>query len=431
MSRGPGSEAGEIARLTARVAELEAELRRQAERERAKRRTLSQANALLDHQLFEARIGHRVMDVAEATRGELAPLAEGLFDLLAELLPLSAVGLLLSRGEPPRLLARGTEAHPDFLAALREGRPRETDTCALVPLVASGAPFGTLGACFSEPLGGQDREVLAAFAGLAAGFIERALLMQRLLELADYKRDFVNMLTHDLRNPLTGVISALSTLLLLGPTWPETERERWTRSAMTAARQLNAMLDDLLDVAKLEAGRYEPGRELVDLAEVLEQALVPARAVASLRGLALKVDLPEAGPWTRGESSKLLRIAANLMGNAVKYTSRGGVLVALDADAERVRLRVADTGLGIPASARAGLFEQFYRATPKDPERPGGTGLGLAFCRQMVEAHGGRIALESPSSLAAEALGVSAEAPGSLFTVWLPAASPPSPASGA
>lgn len=257
-----------------------------------------------------------------------------------------------------------------------------------------------------------------------AAVADRKAFEVRLEALTDYKRDFVNMLTHDLRNPLTGVISALSSLQLMGESWPEAERSRWIGSALGAARQVNAMLDDLLDVAKLEAGRYVPVSDPVDLAEILEAALVPVRPMVDARRLRLEVRLPAEGAWVLGEAGKLQRVLANLLSNAVKYTARGGVFVSLASEGGAVRLQVADTGPGIPAGARAGLFEKFYRAAPQEPGMPGGTGLGLAFCRQMVLAHGGTIAIDTPSDLAATALGIPPVAPGALFTVLLPAAPP-------
>jgi signal transduction histidine kinase len=181
------------------------------------------------------------------------------------------------------------------------------------------------------------------------------------------------------------------------------------------------MIGDLMDVAKSEAGKVVVDRDPVDLGAVAATVAEQQQPVAAMKGLALVVEVPEDLPMVAGEESKLLRVVANLTTNALKYTQRGGVLMRLWAEDGKVHLVVADTGMGVPAEAQPHLFEKFFQVGGRQRKKLGGTGLGLTFCKQMVEAHGGKIEVVSPSPLAAQA-GIVPDVPqpGTHFHLCLP-----------
>ena len=142
--------------------------------------------------------------------------------------------------------------------------------------------------------------------------------------------------------------------------------------------------------------------EEVDLGALVETAVQTMQPLAVAKGLAVATALGDDLPPVRGDDRKLLRVWINLLSNALKYTQRGGVVITLQAEPDRILATVADTGFGIPPEAQGRLFEKFYQVSNGQRGRVQGTGLGLAYCRQMIRAHGGRIWVESPSPAARE-----------------------------
>ena len=247
-----------------------------------------------------------------------------------------------------------------------------------------------------------------------------------------YRENLVQMITHDLRGPLTGLLGALE-LIEDGSLGPLTaEQGDFVRQGLQNCQTLNDMVADLLDVYRLEAGRLELARRPVALRPLADQACVQVGAAIAGKKLLLHNHIPADFPPVIGDSGKLVRVLANLLNNAFKYTERGTitlqVLVQPDngyshtvADEGQPSLpgrqyaiiQVQDTGVGIPAEVRALIFRKFYRGEPGGSgRRIRGAGLGLYFARHMIEAHGGNIWVESAPS----------GAPGSLFCVSLPLA---------
>jgi signal transduction histidine kinase len=392
------------------------EARRGEAREAQRRQVLARANSLLDRQLFRARLTNEILAAAEAST-DLDGFCVALFDLITRVVGVRWLGIAAGEGRWCH-----PAASPQGLALLEEGA---------APTGAFRFAFRrddkALGHLVCLPMGpsftADEQELMTDLARRATPILERNLLIRRLEELATFQADFAHMLGHDLRSPLTGVIASLTALALPEVAGNDALRGQLVQTALDSAKLANAMIGDLLDVAKSEAGKvvFEP--EPVDLAAVAAMAMEHQQPVAAMKGLALVLEAPEELPMVAGDPGKLARVIANLTSNALKYTQRGGVLVRLWAEKGEVHLVVADTGMGVPAEAQPHLFEKFFQVGGRQRKKLGGTGLGLTFCKQMVEAHGGHIGVSSPSRLAADAgLAPDEPQPGTAFHLCLPVA---------
>ena len=162
--------------------------------------------------------------------------------------------------------------------------------------------------------------------------------------------------------------------------------------------RLTALVSEVLDLEKIEAGKMEFRDEPVDVADVVERATAATSALFETTGLELRRDVADGLPPVRGDGHRLVQVVINLLSNAVKFTPSGSVKVTASAatdDPATVVVSVADTGTGIAPEDQERVFEQFAQAGDTLSETPRGTGLGLAISREIVEHHGGRIWLES------------------------------------
>ncbi|GGF46595.1 hypothetical protein GCM10011611_61260 [Aliidongia dinghuensis] len=211
------------------------------------------------------------------------------------------------------------------------------------------------------------------------------------------KSDFLASMSHEIRTPMNGIIG-FADLLLAGGL--EGEQQRRATLIKDSAKSLLAILNDILDLSKIEAGRLELETIAVSLPGVVDGAASIVRTEATANGLDLHTeiegDLPD---WIMGDPTRLRQILLNLLSNAVKFTPSGGITVSvmLDDTAPRTGLRfaVTDTGIGIPADRQHVLFQNFSQIDRSVTRRFGGTGLGLAICKRLVEAMGGSIGVES------------------------------------
>ncbi len=238
--------------------------------------------------------------------------------------------------------------------------------------------------------------------------VERARLAAEAANRA--KSDFLAMISHELRTPLNGVVGTLD-LIEESPLDPQ--QQRWAQIARGSAESLIAIVDDLLDLAKLDAGKLGLSQAGFDPCVTLAAAVESQRARAQARGLTLEFERGEDLPVrVAGDSGRLRQIVVNLIGNAIKFTDRGGVSVTLtgerDADGFwRLIVAVADTGIGMDEATRTQLFSPFFQADASSTRKRGGTGLGLAICKRLTEAMGGGISAES------------APGTGSVFRFWV------------
>ncbi len=236
---------------------------------------------------------------------------------------------------------------------------------------------------------------------------ELAKANERLTELDRLKSKFVSDVSHELRTPVMNLNLYLN---LLERGKPEKRAEYMTVLRQQAAR-LADLIEDILDLSRVEVGAAQAGFELLDLNAVIASVVVAQRPGAEAKGLALNFAPQVNLPSVRGAANQLTRMMTNLVANAINYTRTGHVTITTRAENDWVLLQVQDTGLGIDPEDLTHLFERFYRGRHAAQSTVPGTGLGLAIVKEIIEAHGGHIDVESQGGA------------GSTFTVSLPIAS--------
>lgn len=231
---------------------------------------------------------------------------------------------------------------------------------------------------------------------------------EQLRELEDLRDSLMHMIVHDLRTPLTSIITGLETMETLGDL-DDLQQELLTVS-IEGGHTLLGMINDLLDINKMESGQMELERGPVDAGALAQRCVNQVATLAHEKGLELGVEIAEPLPVLQADEEKLRRTLVNLLGNAIKFTSRGSVMLSVQHNPEDNTLcfAVRDTGEGIPREAFERIFEKFGQVETRKAGRKMSTGLGLTFCKMVAEAHAGRIWVESE-------LGV-----GSVFSLALP-----------
>jgi two-component system phosphate regulon sensor histidine kinase PhoR len=216
-----------------------------------------------------------------------------------------------------------------------------------------------------------------------------------LRRLERVRQDFVANVSHEFKTPLTA-IQGFAETLLGGALEDEKNNRRFLEIIRDHAVRLGRLTDDLLKLARIEAGKLEVQFQPVSVAELVEGCAATTLLKASHRNIALNLAYPPELPPVRGDAGLLREVLQNLLDNAVQYTPGGGSvnLSAAARDHEAV-ITVADTGIGIPLADQERIFERFYRVDAARSREVGGTGLGLSIARHIVEAHGGRLWVES------------------------------------
>ena len=216
-----------------------------------------------------------------------------------------------------------------------------------------------------------------------------------LRRLERVRRDFVANVSHEFKTPLTA-IQGFAETLLSGALDDNKNRNRFVEIIREHARRLARLTDDLLKLSRIEAGRLELEIRPVRVEALVNGCIETARLKAEARGLQIHVELQENTPAVRGDGAQLGEVLLNLLDNALQYTPSGGQIeVMARSSGHDVIFTVTDTGIGIPESDLERIFERFYRVDAARSREAGGTGLGLVIARHIVDAHGGRIWVES------------------------------------
>ena len=222
---------------------------------------------------------------------------------------------------------------------------------------------------------------------------------------SEAKSAFLATMSHEIRTPLNGVLGMAQAMSMDVLTEAQRERLEVVRESAVA---LLALLNDVLDLSKIEAGKLDLEEIEFDLGEVMRGAHQAFTALANKKGLSFALDAAGAEGVYRGDPTRVRQILYNLLSNAVKFTEQGEIRVQADLGDGGLRLRVSDTGAGIPADKLSLLFAKFTQVDASTTRRYGGTGLGLSICRQLADLMGGDITVESQVDQ------------GTVFTVMLP-----------
>jgi signal transduction histidine kinase len=282
-----------------------------------------------------------------------------------------------------------------------------------VPIMAKGKVVGVLATSITHParqFTQADVHVAMALADRAAPAIENSRLYaqerqlrqeletlnRQVHEANQRKSQFVTLVSHELRTPLTAIAGYVE-LLLEGPVGEGATHQRKSLGIVKSnADRLIALIDDLLDIARLEVGKVELKRTTLDLAHLIQEVATALHPQLEAKGQRLTLDVADALPAIAGDAARITQILTNLLSNAQKYTPAGGrITIAARKETCGVRVSVQDTGIGLSPEEQAQLFTPFFRAQHDKTQAVGGTGLGLAITRALVELHGGAITVTS------------------------------------
>jgi GAF domain-containing protein/DNA-binding response OmpR family regulator len=291
-----------------------------------------------------------------------------------------------------------------------------------IPLRIGGRVIGALDVQSTEPVAfnPDDLSVLSTLADQLATAIENARLYQEQLETAEKLREvdrlksqFLANMSHELRTPLNSIIG-FSRVILKGIDGPVTDMQKQDLTAIyNSGQHLLRLINNILDLSKIEAGKMDLSFEEVDLREIIKSAISATTALVKDRPeLELRQIVDPDLPLIMADATRVNQVLLNLLSNAVKFSEKGYVELSATYDAHFVTIKVSDTGMGIPADKFDLIFQEFEQVDGSTTRAIGGTGLGLPISRHFVQMHGGRIWVESE-------LGV-----GSTFTVKLPIQGP-------
>lgn len=213
--------------------------------------------------------------------------------------------------------------------------------------------------------------------------------------LEEMRSEFVANVSHELRTPLTSIRGFAETLLDGALEDPKVARQ-FLEIINTETERLSRLIDELLNLSKIEDRKSVPNRQPLEIEELIEQVVAILQPRSQEKNITIKVDLPENLPVVQGDSDMLSQVLINLIDNAVSYTQPGGeIRIGAAAGQDELKVDVQDNGIGIPPESLSRVFERFYRVDKARSREQGGTGLGLSIVKHIIDAHRGSVQVES------------------------------------
>jgi signal transduction histidine kinase len=280
----------------------------------------------------------------------------------------------------------------------------ETRSQVTVPMLRGGESIGAVTIGWAEPDGFEDKQVLLlqTFADQAVIAIENVRLFKeiqeksrQLEEASRHKSHFLASMSHELRTPLNAILGFNE--MILGQVYGEVpgDMQEPLKDIQTSGKHLLRLINNVLDLAKIEAGRMELALADYSVQDMVESVRATLRPLAAEKGLEFHARVPADLPLAHGDGGRLTQCLMNLAGNSLKFTKAGRVEIGVAQENGVIRFHVADTGIGIPPEKIGGLFTEFKQTDATIASEYGGTGLGLSITKKFVEMHGGRIWVES------------------------------------
>jgi len=318
------------------------------------------------------------------------------------------------------------EAHEENGDAIARWHASGARAMLVLPLSVGGRALGALSlvSADAEAFGRDARELAEKFVARASLALENARLYRAAQRASRARDEVLGVVSHDLRNPLSA-IAMCARVLRESPPTDDTERETLLATIARSAEWMDRLIRDLLDAVSIEAGRLSLDLREEEVGPIIEGALTLFAVEAADRGISIVREIAPSLPEVRADAERVVQVLGNLLRNALKFTPDGGrVTVRAEHRGDDVQITVADTGIGMSREVQTRVFERYWsagggqlgvRGTASDAggrPRGSGAGLGLAIARSIIDAHGGRIWVESTPG------------EGSTFTFVIPVASP-------